>query len=1409
MPSEVIKPTGSTKASKPGAGGVNNKTVPVIGIVKDNIDPTRSGRIKVLLADKGIPTDSDNSGSWVTVNYLSNFFGMVKPTAGNTGYGDYAANPSSYGEWHAPPDIGTKVICIFVNGDPNYGFYIGCIPEPEALQMVPAIGSSDNVITNEGEAKSYGGATRLPVTNINTNDKSVADSNKYLDTARPVHSYTASIMTQQGIIRDPIRGPISSSASREPMSRVGWGVSTPGRPIYEGGYDDASLATNLQDAKPDQLKVIARRGGHSFVMDDGDVIGRDQLIRIRTALGHQILMSDDGQTLMILHSNGQSYIELGKEGTIDMYSTNSVNIRTQGDLNLHADQNVNIHANENLNLQGKNIHSNSEEDTKIRAGKDLKAFSIGNFLGKAGSAVAFNAGGEASMVAGGIAYVNGSKVNLNSGAPGTNPTEVPVIPIVAQTDTLFDEEKGFMAAPAKLLTITSRAPAHAPWANAGQGVDVKTTLNASDSLPASPSPAVEQTTAAAAPTATPPAVATAASVPPTTPAVSRSMDNGTTSAALAGVATTAAQGPARPATTQGATVVAANGSSTTSNVSSSTTTTTTANGVTTTTTTSSTQSSSICVGSFAMTPSQLEQAGVIKPGSSTLINGIASQADPNAIVVTANTGNIKLPSSVSTIIEQAMPSSLFTAIPGAENLQSFVKNTTAQAEAVTTTMQKAQTVLTNSGALTGNESPGTTAGLVTAAATVGPKETLNAISQVAGKASSTLTSVSGAVSGLVGSSAGQALNQVAGAINTVNQVAGAVGGVTNALKAIGSGTAAAGLASSLGGLGGISSALNAMKNAAGPAGLTAITDQVKGVATNAFNAIKASFKSFKPGVPQNLTQIAKEAAAKAQAEAGQLSQLSTTLTAASKGLTEGISNVGKAAGQLSNAIGGVTGALSNASKSLKDVGGSLTSIAGSATSVIKTIDSASKTVSSTLSSVSSLAGSVTSATSSLSSIAGPLQNTAAGVSGSISAITGSVNQLTNSIGGSIGAVGNTLSSITNTAKSITNTASKIEGAINQVSSLAGAAPALASGGTKALSTAATTVAEGAAAAVSSQVASGISNLAGGIKSVSSVLDKADGAINSIPGTSEVTGLINNVQSSVMNGLASAEKLANDIGGQLDNLKSLVSKGLPAGAAAELASSISALSAGGAAAIKLPAIGFNTTDRKSITAQISNVLGNPKIPVPNLVGEIKQEVKDRALKLADVGKKYQEIQDKIKEFEKKIEAKKMEFYDAEQNLPAGDASIDKALSDWTSLVEDPEYTKLIKDLKNIQITEVAGDVLASGADIASGIANGASSLTSGLASLNSTLSSVSGSVANAVGSVSGTLSNVSAGIQSVTKSVNSVSSSLTQVAGTAGTALSSIPGSGSSALEGLQASINKSTTELNNTITGIIGPSGNG
>lgn len=1289
MAQDIVKTSGQLKSANPSAGGGSSRNLPVFGIVKDNIDPTRSGRIKVLIGDKS-PTDSDNSANWVTVSFMSNFFGQVSG-AGGTGaedHGTYKSNPSSYGEWHAPPDIGTKVICLFVNGDPNYGFYIGCVPDAETLQMVPAIGSSDNVQLNESESTSYGGATRLPVTNINTNNKSKSDSPTFNDTARPVHSYTASIMNQQGILRDPIRGPISSSASREPASRVGWGVSTPGRPIYDGGYDDATVIKNLDSSKAQQLKVVARRGGHSFVMDDGDIIGRDQLIRIRTALGHQILMSDDGQTLMILHSNGQSYIELGKEGTVDIFSTNSFNVRTQGDINFHADRNINLHAMENLNIQAKNIQTNSEEKTKMKSGSDFNMQATGKLTGLASGAIAWGAGGDVSMVGGGQAYVNGSKVNLNSGSPGTSPDAVGSIPLVAQTDTLYDPEKGFMASPGKLLTIASRAPAHAPWANAGQGVDVKTSMDAAANLPAPAAAGTDATNKAAQATnPTPPATATVASTPAGTPPVSAAINKNTTAAAIAQTATQAADGPLAAATKQGSAIV------------------------------DTAQGKVAAVGALAQTPAQLELGGALKPGAATLVNTLV------------NAGKT---------IEQSLSKSVFSgSIPGGENLTSLVKNVGAQATTVVNTMQKAQSALGAVGALTGKESPTQITGLVNAAATVGigpvvdavksassiassatstlttAKNAINAVEGVAGTVSSTISNVGSTLTGSKNSLSGSLSGAVSGAVNgavgaatgaltdAAGQIAGAAGQVTGALdkaqgalKAIGQGGAAAQLAEAVGGLGGIQSALTAMGNVPS---LSSLVDQAKGVSTSAFNAIKQSFKPFKAGIPQNLTQIAKENAAAAAAVADQIgAQAGTSL----------LNAAGDAATTLGNTVNSVTGALDSVSGAI----GKVSSLAGS-------VSGAASAIGSVNNSIASIAGEITNTGSALSSIAGK----ATAITSTLNNVTAVVDTVQREVTGTV----------------LNTTIGGIENAVNNVSAIAGAGATLVSGGLPALSNAAAVVQNGAAAAVSSALASGLSNLPGGINTVGSVVNNAVGAVNSIPGTSSLKTAITGAATSAMNGLSSISSattalssVANslnkvggaagalngatsalngalgDIQGKLNGLTSLASAGLPVGAIAELQSAIASLAGGVPGAIGLPAIGFNTTDRAAVTAQTTAVLGDPGIPPPNLTGAISPEAKG-ALddKIAELKKKKAEINERRKDLKAKRDAALNEYKKAVDDLPKGDPAIkaayikySDAFDEWQKV--DFEYDRADLELETQRLNKLspgAGDAARANAD----------------------------------------------------------------------------------------------------------------
>jgi hypothetical protein len=1159
MPTDNFKPKGPVKSDSADSGGADAKKYPVIGIVKDNIDSTRTGRISVALQD-GKGSLEPDEGPWTSVQHLSTFFGSVRPSAGSGSddYGSYKTNPSAYGQWQAPPDIGTKVVCIFVNGDPDAGYYIGAISEPETLQMVPAIGSSESVTLNEGEAKSYGGATRLPVTNLNTNNTDKADSNEFLNTPRPVHSYTASIMSQQGIIRDPVRGPISSSAQREPASRVGWGVSTPGRPIYEGGYNDENLPENLSGGKSEQLKVVSRRGGHSIVMDDGDIIGRDQLIRIRTSLGHQILMSDDGQTLMLLHSNGQSYIELGKEGTVDVFAMNSINLRTQGDFNIHADRDVNIQAMENLNIQAKNIHTNSEEETKSRAGTEYRISALTNFTAKAGFGAAIKAGGEASLVGGVMAVIKAKlRISLNSGSPILKPKDVPIIPLIAQTDTLFDKEKGWAAAPAKLLTIASRTPAHYPWANAGQGVDVKVSGDSSDNLPSLPSAAVQAVNKAAEDIpATPPSVATVASVPPVA-AVSETMDKTTTDAVLGSSATSAAEGPGQEAVTSGAAIVSSSDAPNISGITSALgEAAATIGGVSTQVTiadralsslTGSFSNNTIAMGSFAQTPTQLTTSGILKPGTATLINGLASSGKN---------------------LTSTTPDILFAGKPGAENINMLAENTSAQAASLVSVLKVAQQQLNDVGILSGKEASTQSAGLVTAAASFGTDAVIDTVrdfrnvlptSNASELASRIVTtdSVSAAIS------TSQALGtNITNQLSTIN-VAGINTGAV--LSTIGKGISAANLASTLGGLGGIANSLKSVSGVlgglrGGVVSLTSLLSSVRGVSGSAYAAILAGFAKLEPNVPQYLSEFAKKTSA-----------ISTIVSRATSS--------------------------PNSGSSLNSLGNTLSSLASNATSLANDIQTAARVT---------------------NSIENTFNNSIDSITGIGNNIGGVPARLPNTINGGI--LDNVLEAQPNANASLSTLIDSVSGTNDQqlidavsnstdmVNSMAGASTALASGGLTSLANAARVTQSGGGAATASALASGLSNLPGGIRTVSTVTNSAINAINSLPGTSVLTGEMKNIQTQVLNGLSTVSSVANSLGSfasKAGGLTSAITSKLPLGQASQLLSSLSALGAGGASPIKLPSIGINTINRQSLTAQIKSVIGDPGIPEPNLLGEIKE------------------------------------------------------------------------------------------------------------------------------------------------------------------------------------------------------------
>jgi hypothetical protein len=288
-----------------------------------------------------------------------------------------------------------------------------------------------------------------------------------------VHSYLAQSLFQQGLINDLERGTIRSSSQRETPSAV-FGVSTPGVAIYQGGMNANDIRTKLNagEIKPSEAKVIGRVGGHSLVMDDGDLDGDNALFRLRTSKGHQITMSDTGNFFYITHANGQAWLEFGVEGTVDVYATNSVNVRTKGDINLHADRDINMYAGRSIKAKASDeFQLESDNIISLRAQQDITMYSTSTIGVKADGVLTLNSA-SGSWGAPGALVLDGGTIDLNGPKAGRVTAAAPIIKTLFD-DTKFSTSDGWEVNTSALQSIVSRAPTHEPYPYHNKGVDVE------------------------------------------------------------------------------------------------------------------------------------------------------------------------------------------------------------------------------------------------------------------------------------------------------------------------------------------------------------------------------------------------------------------------------------------------------------------------------------------------------------------------------------------------------------------------------------------------------------------------------------------------------------------------------------------------------------------------------------------------------------------------------------------------------------------------------------------------------------------------------------------------------------------------------------------------------------------------
>jgi uncharacterized protein (DUF2345 family) len=257
-------------------------------------------------------------------------------------------------------------------------------------------------------------------------------------------------------------------------------------------------------------------------MDDGDKDGQNELVRIRTRTGHQILLHNSQDLIYIANSKGSAWIELTSNGKIDIYAQDSISVHTEQDFNFKADRDIHLDAGRDLKIAvgrnyqadvnnnytllvtnsgyltfagtldhsvesdatfsyGKNLHVGASESifntaTKnfhIVAGSDLFETAVGTMNLKSGGNMLQSSGAIFNVGSVGLYIATAKDIHLNgpaaASAKSATAADSADIPSALPRFKLPNRQKnagwdnGRFYRTDDLTSIMKRVPTHEPW----------------------------------------------------------------------------------------------------------------------------------------------------------------------------------------------------------------------------------------------------------------------------------------------------------------------------------------------------------------------------------------------------------------------------------------------------------------------------------------------------------------------------------------------------------------------------------------------------------------------------------------------------------------------------------------------------------------------------------------------------------------------------------------------------------------------------------------------------------------------------------------------------------------------------------------------------------------------------------
>jgi hypothetical protein len=485
----------------PNSGKLNSGLI--LAKVVGYLDPAFMGGLEVaLLRDQGNSVGDLNQT--YPVKYASPFYGVTGFEYMGLNKTDFTDTQQSYGMWFPCPEIGTTVICVFIEGEPSEGYWLACVPGRFMNHMIPAIAGTTAVELTPADKAKYDTSQPLPVAEVNRKANTLEKSLAIEKIKKPVHPI-ADRFLKQGLLEDDVRG-VTTSTSRRNVPNAVFGISTPG-PFDRRPNAKKQFIGKKQNKSP-QTMPVGRLGGTTLVFDDGDdqfqrktpagegpveyansLVGEkgnpdipyNEYVRLRTRTGHQLLLHNSEDLIYIGNAKGTTWVELTSNGKIDIYAEDSISIHTENDLNIRADRDINLEAGRNINIKATADYSSESEtdpdgyesgriqleskfNTNIIIGKDGKITTLKDFDLKTTRANKFTAGTTTDIKSSGNHTETAAQIHMNGPAAAEA--------LAAEELPLHENYKTSSAQPwakkrykedESLMSIMKRVPMHEPW----------------------------------------------------------------------------------------------------------------------------------------------------------------------------------------------------------------------------------------------------------------------------------------------------------------------------------------------------------------------------------------------------------------------------------------------------------------------------------------------------------------------------------------------------------------------------------------------------------------------------------------------------------------------------------------------------------------------------------------------------------------------------------------------------------------------------------------------------------------------------------------------------------------------------------------------------------------------------------